>query len=81
MYEWVEPNCAEDIYDAACKGVNTWKGSGYDVIGGREPNPAYKQHSRSRVRRSAMCEKCEEKIQPCADENGDAVTSNGASGC
>jgi len=80
IYEWVVPNCNPDIYDAACKGTNTWKGSGYDVIGGRAINPNYKQHSRSRVRRSAKCEKCVEKYHPCEDENGDEATSNGACG-
>jgi hypothetical protein len=65
MYEWVVPNCNSDIYDAACKGANTWKGSGYDVIGGRDPNPKYKQHSRPRVRRSAKCERCENKAPLC----------------
>ena len=65
MYEWVEPNCAANIYEfPACEAVNTFKGQGY----GSKKFPNY---TRPRLKTGAFCLECEEENFVCHDTAGD----------
>ena len=86
MYEWVIPNCNEDIYAFPdCRAINTFRGEGYrieDQFGLTPEHFRMAEHSRPRIKRNAECQTCNKENFVCHDTVNDAeATSLGGGNC